>query len=144
MIKENLSNSERKNDEFPNPEELKKQGVRDEEDRIGNNYKEPAEDNLLSKGNKNENNEDNKNGNESNAVSDADGVSGLILIKNSNRKKLKLQRLASLNAFFADTSEPDLLYRLEREQLEKEQKQENYQNVEDNTEEAQLDVIQQE
>jgi len=69
-----LSNSERKNDEFPNPEELKKQGVRDEEDRIGNNYKEPAEDNLLSKGNKNENNEDNKNGNESNAVSDADVI----------------------------------------------------------------------
>ncbi|XP_026820486.1 uncharacterized protein LOC113559097 [Rhopalosiphum maidis] len=144
MIKENVSKSERKNDEFPNPEELKKQGVRDEEDRIGNNYKEPVKDNLLSKGNKNENNEDNINGNESNAVSDADRVPGLILIKNSSRKKLKLQRLASLNAFFADTSEPELSYRLEREQLEKEQKQESCQNVEDNTEESQLDVIQQE
>lgn len=42
------------------------------------------------------------------------GIPRLIQIKNSDRKKLKLERLASLNAFFADTSEPDLLYRFEK------------------------------
>lgn len=72
--------------------------------------------------------------------------------------------MASLNAFFADTSEPDLLYKLEKlvklinfkkthflngihmfreeKEKEKEQQRENYQNMQtkDNIEEAQLDV----
>jgi len=90
------------------------------------------------------------------------GIPRLIQIKNSDRKKLKLERLASLNAFFADTSESDLLNRFEklvklinlkkhiffngihmfREEKEKEQQRENYQNMQtqDNTEKAQLDA----
>ncbi|XP_025198434.1 uncharacterized protein LOC112596827 isoform X2 [Melanaphis sacchari] len=138
---ENSSNHSRRNDEFLNPEEIEKEGVREKEDRIRNNDKKPDDKNILSKENKSISNEDIKNGSESNAVSDDDSDPSLIKIKNSSRKKLKLERLASLNAFIADTSEPDLLYKLEREQIEKEQ-QENHQNVQvqDNTEEAQIDA----
>ncbi|XP_025198433.1 uncharacterized protein LOC112596827 isoform X1 [Melanaphis sacchari] len=114
MPRENSSNHSRRNDEFLNPEEIEKEGVREKEDRIRNNDKKPDDKNILSKENKSISNEDIKNGSESNAVSDDDSDPSLIKIKNSSRKKLKLERLASLNAFIADTSEPDLLYKLER------------------------------
>ncbi|CAI6356891.1 unnamed protein product [Macrosiphum euphorbiae] len=119
------------NDEFANTEELEKQRVHDEQGRITNSHKEADKQNLECKGNKSDSDEDiSKAGNESNAGSDAEGVTRVIQMENPNRKKLKLlQRLSSLNAFFADTSEPVSLFKHEREQIEKDQQQQNYQNL---------------
>ncbi|XP_003245387.1 28 kDa heat- and acid-stable phosphoprotein-like isoform X2 [Acyrthosiphon pisum] len=143
MTREEGSNKEI-NDEFANTEELEKQRVRDEQGRITNIHKEADKQNPECKGNKSDSDEDiSKTGNESNAGSDAEGVTHVIQMENSNRKKLKLlQRLSSLNAFFADTSEPVSLFKHEREQIEKDQQQQNYQNLhtQGDTEQAQSDL----
>ncbi|XP_060859643.1 uncharacterized protein LOC132936877 isoform X1 [Metopolophium dirhodum] len=131
------------NDEFANTEELEKQRLRDEQGIITNSHKEADKQNLECKGIKNDSDEDvSTTGNGSNAGSDSEGVTRVIQMENSNRKKLKLlQRLSSLNAFFADTSEPVSLFKHEREQIEKEQQQ-NYQNLhaQGDTEQAQSDI----
>ncbi|KAL4134814.1 hypothetical protein QTP88_006523 [Uroleucon formosanum] len=128
------------NDELTNMEELEKQRVHDEQSQITNSHKEA--DDLKRKGNKSDSDENLKTGSESNAGLDAECVTRVIQIENPNRKKLKLlQRLSSLNAFFADTSEPVSLFKHEREQIEKEQHQ-NYQNlhVQGDTEQARSDL----
>ncbi|XP_015370206.1 PREDICTED: uncharacterized protein LOC107166164 [Diuraphis noxia] len=140
MSREKRSNHTVKNDEFANIEELEKQSMGNEQVQITN--KDAGDENFVSKVHKSGSDEDVKSGSESNAGSDADGVTGVIRIKDPKRKKLKLlQRLSSLNAFFADTSEPVSLFSHERKQIEKEQQQ-NYKNlhVQDITEQAQSDL----
>ncbi|XP_022160597.1 28 kDa heat- and acid-stable phosphoprotein-like [Myzus persicae] len=135
-------NQKERIDEVTNIKELQKQGVRDEQGRIAISNTE-ADENFESERHKNDRDEDVKSGSESNASSDADGGTGVIRIENLNRKKSQLlQRLTSLNAFFADTSEPVSLFTHEREKIEKDQQQQNYQNLHPdcNTEQAQADL----
>ncbi|KAL5238621.1 hypothetical protein ACI65C_006031 [Semiaphis heraclei] len=134
------STHKEKNDELANIEELEKQRVCTEQVRVTN--RDADNENLVSKDLKSDSDEDVTSGSESNAGSEAYCVTGAIRIKDPKKKKLRLlQRLSSLNAFFADTSEPVSLFSHEREQIEKE-KQQNYTNlhIQGNREQAPSDL----
>ncbi|GLV34622.1 uncharacterized protein CBL_09103 [Carabus blaptoides fortunei] len=152
MPRGKFTNHKGRNRRFTNPEELEEQRRKEEQERRwrknrGDSSESEDEDEEKSgpskskaKGESSESESETESSSEEDENAKAKGVSKLIEIENPNRVQRKAKKLATLNTNLP-TSKPELSRR-EREEIEKQRAQANYQKLhaEGKTEQARADL----
>lgn len=144
MPRGKYTNHKGKHRRFTNPEEIEEQMKREEKERKWREERGDAsssEEEGEAKAKGEEESESESSSEESEGEAKAKGVENLIQVENPNRVQKKVKKLATLNENVKTSSKHELSRR-EREELEKQRAQANYQRLhaEGKTEEARADL----
>lgn len=145
MPRGKYTNHKGRNRHFTNPEEIEEQMKREEKERKWREQRgddsSSEEDEEKSKGGKGDSESSDSSEEDSEEEAKAKGVENLIQVENPNRIQKKAKKLSSLNETVKTSSKPELSRR-EREELEKQRAQANYQRLhaEGKTDEARADL----